>query len=133
MNALYDKGREAFLGGDIDFASDTINMALLSDAYTPDLSADQVFSDISSFVVGTPQALASKTVTGGVADCGDVTYTSVLSGSTVAYVALYKDTGVPGTSTLIAVYDTADGLPFATTGADVSVVIDNGGNRLFKL
>jgi hypothetical protein len=33
----------------------------------------------------------------------------------------------------IVVIDTATGLPFTPTGGDVSIVWDNGTNRIFKL
>ena len=132
-NSLYDKGREGFLTGAINFTSDTINMILVNDSYSPDTSVDQVYSDVSSFVVGSPVALSSKDATSGVANCADVVFSSVAGGSTVAYIVLYKDTGAPSTSTLIALYDTATGLPFSTNGANVTIAIDTGALKLFKL
>ena len=132
-NALYDAGRNAFLTGAINFTSDTIKMALVSSSYTPNLSTHDFWNDVSANVVGTPQTLTTKTATAGVADCDDVTFSAVASGSTVSYLVLYKDTGSTATSNLIACYDTATGLPISTSGADITIRIDNGSNKLFKL
>lgn len=132
-NSLYDAGREEFLTGGIDYSSDTIKMALMADTYTPNVSTDQFWSDVSSNVIGTPQTLSSKTATNGVADCSDVMFTGVGAGNNVDYIVLYKDTGTPSSSTLIALYDTATGLPFTSSGADIVITIDTGSDKLFKL
>ena len=70
-NALYDKGREKFLTGAINASADTLKCALIKDTYAPTLGSDEFFSTLSSHVVGTPQTLTSKTVTGGVLDAAD--------------------------------------------------------------
>ncbi len=134
-NALYDLGRQAFLEGSIAYLTDTIKVALVKSAYTPSLSTHQFYSDLTpgSNVVGTPQTLGSKTSTNGVADAADISYTAVAGGSTVTYLAIYKDTGSAGTSPLIGLVDTATGLPVSTNGGDVSVTWDNGANKIFKL
>ena len=132
-NALYDAGRNSFLTGAINFTSDTIKMALVSSSYTPNLSTHDFWNDVSANVVGTPQTLTTKTATAGVADCDDVTFTAVAGGSTVTYLVLYKDTGSSATSNLIACYDTATGLPITTSGADITIRIDNSSSKLFKL
>lgn len=132
-NALYEAGRDAFLNGDIDYSADTIKMALVSSSYTPNFSTHDFWDDVSANVVGTPQTLASKSTSAGVATCADVTFSAVTSGSTVSYIVLYKDTGTPSTSALIACFDTATGLPISTSGADITIRIDTGSNKLFKL
>ncbi len=134
-NALYDKGREAFASGSISWTSDTIKAALVTNGYTPNLSAHQFYSDLTpgSNVVGTNQTLGSKTATAGVCDAADVSFSAVPSGSTVTYLAIYKDTGSAATSPLIALLDTATGLPFSTNGGTASVAWDNGANKIFKL
>lgn len=50
----------------------------------------------------TDQTLTSPTITNGVADAADPTFTSVSAGSTVHGVLLYKDTGTASTSRAIA-------------------------------
>ncbi|MND43191.1 hypothetical protein D3C80_339830 [compost metagenome] len=131
-NALYDKGREKFLTGAINASADTLKCALIKDTYAPTLGSDEFFSTLSSHVVGTPQTLTSKTVTGGVLDAADVTFSAVPTAA-VKYCAIYKDTGSASTSPLIALFDTAAGLPVSTNGGDIIIAWDNGANKIFKL
>lgn len=131
-NALYDKGREKFLTGAINASADTLKCALIKDTYAPTLGSDEFFSTLSSHVVGTPQTLTSKTVTGGVLDAADVTFSAVPTAA-VKYCAIYKDTGSAVTSPLIALFDTAAGLPVSTNGGDIIIAWDNGANKIFKL
>lgn len=131
-NALYDLGREGFLDGSIDWDTDIIKAALVDAAvYTPNLATDKFLSAIPS-VVATSAALTGKTVTGGVADADDVTWTAV-TGATSEYVVLYKDTGSPSTSRLIALIDTATGLPVTPNGGSINVAWSSGSNKIFKL
>lgn len=133
-NALYDKGREAFLSGTISWSSDNIKTVLVDAAdYTVNLSTHQFLSDVASGGrVATSGNLASKTVTAGVADAADVTFTAVTGDQSEALV-IYKDTGSAATSPLIAYIDTATGLPVTPNGADITVTWDNGSNKIFKL
>lgn len=131
-NALYDKGREAFLAGDLDWDANTIKIALVdTGTYTVDLATHQYLTSLTG-VVGTAQTLGTKTVTNGVADAADVTFTAV-TGATVEALVIYADTGTAGTSRLIAYIDTGTGLPVTPNGGDIIVVFDNGANRIFKL
>ena len=131
-NALYDKGREKFLTGAINASADTLKCALIKDTYAPTLGSDEFFSTLSSHVVGTPQTLTSKTVTGGVLDAADFTFSAVPTAA-VKCCAIYKDTGSAATSPLIALFDTAAGLPVSTNGGDIIIAWDNGANKIFKL
>ncbi|WP_338891687.1 hypothetical protein [Aeromonas rivipollensis] len=131
-NALYDKGREKFLTGAINASADTLKCALIKDTYAPTLGSDEFFSTLSSHVVGTPQTLTSKTVTGGVLDAADVTFSAVPTAA-VKYCAIYKDTGSAATSPLIALFDSAAGLPVSTNGGDIIIAWDPGANKIFKL
>ena len=131
-NALYDLGREAFLTGSINYASDNIKVALVDTAvYTVNLATHDFLSDVSG-IIATSGNLASKTTTAGVADAADITITGV-SNTSIEALVIYKDTGVAGTSNLIAYIDTGTGLPFQTNGGDVTIVWDSGANRIFKL
>lgn len=134
-NALYDKGRQKFLDGGINWSSNTIKVALVKSSYTADLVNHEFYSDLTpaSNVVGTDQTLGSKTSTAGVADAGDITFPTVAAGATVSALAIYYSTGTNSTSPLIALIDTATGLPITTNGGDITVVWDNGTNRIFKL
>ncbi len=133
-NALYGKGKEKFLSGAINLVSDTIKLALVSSAYSPTMASDEFFSTISAYVLNTPQTLGAKTVTLGVFDnTVDPTFTAVSAGSTAKAVVIYKDTGVVGTSPLIAYIDTITGFPLATNGGDIQIVFDSGAYKIFSL
>ena len=132
-NALYGKGKEKLLTASINLSSDTIKAAIVSSAYTVNLSTHEFYSDISASVLNTPGTLGTKTVTLGVFDAADITYTAVTSGSTAKAIVIYKDTGVAGTSPLLAYIDTITGFPLATNGGDITIVWDSGANKIFAL
>jgi hypothetical protein len=129
-NNFYDLGRKYILDGSLVPASDTIKVALLSSAYTPNLATHQFYSDLSG-VLNTPQALASKTTTAGTLKAANITFSSVTLGSTASYVAIYKDTGTTTTSPLIALFDTISGFPFSTNGGDI--VISWNASGIFRV
>lgn len=133
-NALYDKGREAFLKGEISWNSDNIKVVLVDTAdYTVDINAHQYLSSVASGGrVATSGNLASKTTTAGVADAADVTFSAV-TGDPCEALVIYMDTGDAATSPLIAYIDTATGLPVTPNGGDVTVVWDSGSNKVFRL
>lgn len=133
-SALYSKAKEKFLSGSLDLLTDTIKVALVDSAdYTPDTAADEFLSDIpAAGRVAISPALANKTVSGGVFDADDVTITGV-SGDQFEYLVLFKDTGADTTSPLIAIFDTASGLPFTPSGGDVAIIWDSGANKIFAL
>jgi hypothetical protein len=118
-NILYPKGAEAILNGDIDWNTDTIKVALV-DTGTYTYNAAHDFLDDLSGVVGTAQTLGSVTITGGVLDAANPTFTAV-SGATVEALVIYKDTGVAGTSPLLVYIDSATGLPVTPNGGDITV------------
>tara|TARA_R110000803_G_scaffold209053_1_gene278232 strand:- start:254 stop:664 length:411 start_codon:yes stop_codon:yes gene_type:complete len=134
-NALYDLGREAFLSGDITWDGDAIKTILVDSAlYTPNLATDQFLSDVpAGSRTATSSDLVSKTVTAGVADAGDVTYSAVPIDDPQEYVVIYQDTTVEGTSRLIALIDTATGLPVTPNGGDIIVQWSSGADKIFKL
>lgn len=117
-NALYDKGRENFLGGDIDWDANTIKLVCVDEADdTIDLSNDDALDDrAAGSRVATSGAFSTKTKTAGVADADDVTLTSV-TGDQFESIDIYKDTGTESTSLLICNIDTATGLPLTPSWA----------------
>ena|SRR6185312_3299426 len=129
-SALYDKGRDAFLNGGIDWTNDTIKVALVGSGYTANMATDQYYSTISSAVIGDPMALANKSSNAGIADADPVTSAALTSGSTITQVVIYKDTGDASTSPLIARIDVAS---TPTNGGTVTLTWDTGTNRIFKL
>jgi hypothetical protein len=132
-NALFDKGRESFLKGEIDWSTDTIKAVLVdTGTYTVDLVNHQFYSDLTGVVGSASAAFTTKTTTAGVADADNLTFTAV-SGATAEALVIYQDTGTTTTSRLIAYIDTATGLPVTPNGGDITVSWDNGSNKIFKL
>jgi hypothetical protein len=133
-NALYDLGREAFLGGDLDYDANTIKLYLVDNAdYTVNLATHDFADDVATAgKVATSGAFASKTKTNGVADAADVVLTAV-SGDPSESIVIWQDSGTQSTSRLIAYIDTATGLPVTPNGGDITVQWDNGANKIFKL
>ena len=133
-NALYNKGREGFLDGNIDWDTDDIRCILIDTAdYTVDLATHDNLDDVPGDArVATSGALTSKTVTDGVADAADVTLSSV-TGDTCEAIVIYKHTGTESTSRLIAYIDSATGLPVTPNGGDITIQWDAGANKIFKL
>lgn len=134
-NALFDKGREAFLGGDLDWDANNIKLVCVDHADdTPNVSTDDFLDDLSApSRVATSGNFANKTKTSGVADADDVTLTSV-TGDPFESIVIYNDS--PATEAgkhLIAYIDTATGLPLTPNGGDVIVQWDSGANKIFKL
>jgi hypothetical protein len=133
-NALYDKGREGFLDGTIDWDTDDIRLILIDEADdTIDLAADDNLDDRAAGArVATSGAFASKTVTAGVADAADVTLSTV-TGDPSESIDIYQHTGTESTSRLICNIDTATGLPVTPNGGDITIQWDSGANKIFKL
>lgn len=132
-NAVYDKGRQAFLEGGVAWLTDNIKVVLVDTAAYTFSQTHQFLSDIAVGArIATSANIASKTSTDGVADAADLTFTAV-TGASIEALVIYKDTGVAATSALIAYIDTATGLPFTPSGGNVTITWDNGANKIFKL
>ena len=140
-NALYDPGREGFLGGDIDWDADNIKVCLV-DTGSYSFSAAHQYMNYdtvpSAAQIAMSANLSSKTKTNGVADAADVTFSSV-SGNQSEALIIFADGGDGGTSQsgtndlLIAYIDTASGLPVTPNGGDIGITWDSGANKIFKL
>lgn len=134
-NTLYDKAREKFLRGQINWDTDSIKVCLVDSAqYTPVYTTHEFLSDVPvGAITASGVALVNKTSVSGSADADDVTFTTV-TGPQSEYLILYKDVGgVAADSPLIAVIDSATGLPITPNGGDIIIVWDNGTNKIFKL
>jgi hypothetical protein len=126
-NAIYPKWKEAIMQASANSALTGTVKAALVDTGTYTYSAAHEFLSSLTGVVGTAQTLASKTFTNGVFDAADVTYTAV-TGATVEAVVIYIDTGVAGTSRLVAYLDTDyTNLPVTPNGGNITIAWDATG------
>jgi hypothetical protein len=131
-NAIYPLYKQALLDGDtnIDVNDGTVKVALVDTGTYTYSAAHQFLSDLSG-VVGTAQTIANTTVTNGLFDGDNVTFTAV-TGNTVEALVIYIDTGVAGTSRLVAYIDTSvTGLPVTPNGGDISITWNASG--IFQL
>jgi len=112
---VYNNFKELLLKKDTNFASDTLKLMLLSSSHTPDQDAHDFIDDCSSNeITGTNYTAGGATLTGasvsqdntdneGVFDANDVSWTTATI--TSRYAVLYRDTGTPATSPVIAIWD----------------------------
>lgn len=76
-NQLYPKAKEDFLAGNLNLSSNVVTIALIdTDIYTFSTSHEDRLDVPNTAVVATAN-LASKTITSGVFDAADATFTSV--------------------------------------------------------
>jgi len=130
-NKLYPKGAEKLLGAQINLAADTIKAALVPSGYTFSNAHEHV-ADLGT-LVGQPVVLEGKVIAGGVFDANDVAFGAIAAGSTVKALVLFKDSGSPATSPLIAYYDDVVGFPFSTNGGAVSIPWSDGALKIISL
>lgn len=131
-NALYPKAKEAFLNGSINMVSNTITIALVDTGVYTYSSSHQYRNEVSNSAVISSATLSNKTITNGVFDADDATFSSV-TGANCEALLIFQDTGIQSTSRLIAYIDSATGLPILPNGGDISVAFSSGSSRIFAL
>lgn len=127
-NAIYPIYKQALLDdlSDIDLNDGTVKVALV-DTNTYTYSAAHDFYNDLSGVVGTPQTIGNTTVTNGVFDGDNVTFTAV-TGNSVEALVIYIDTTNVATSRLVAYIDTGvTGFPVTPNGGDITVTWNASG------
>ena len=132
-NAIYDKYKQSLLSGAANVAldSETVKVSLVDSADESFNSTDQYYSDVVTAGVVATATLQNVTVTNGVLNADDVSFSSV-SGDTSEALLFWIDTGNTSTSHLIAWIDTnIDGLPITPDGSDIDVTWAVDG--IFKL
>jgi hypothetical protein len=127
-NSIYPIYKQALLDdlSDIDLNDGTVKVALI-DTNTYSYSAAHDFYNDLSGVVGTPQTIGNTTVTNGVFDGDNVTFTAV-TGASVEALVIYIDTTNVATSRLVAFIDTGvTGLPVTPNGGDITITWNASG------
>ncbi len=127
-NFIYDKAADGLWGGDIAFDTDSVKVVLVDTAsYTADKANDEFLSSIpGAAVTATTPNLTGKTISARAIDADDPVFTAVTGDESEALV-LYQDTGVPGSSRLLAYVDTATGLPATPNGTDITIIFNVNG------
>lgn len=139
-NAIYPDMLERFLdpnaagngGVGVDFNTNTITNSLHASTYTYD-DTDEDFADLTGQIDSQRETIGSPTVTAGVFDGANTTFTTVAGGSTIDSYVISKSTGTPANDQLIAYFDTDSGgaIALATNGGDVTVAYNASG--IFEL
>ncbi len=132
-NALYPIAKAGWLDltSNYDINDGTVKVALIDLADYTYSAAHNFWDDAEAAVVGTPQTIANTTVTAGLFDGDNVTFSAV-SGDPVEALIIYVDTGSSATSPLIAYIDTGvTGLPVTPNGGDITITWNASG--IFQL
>jgi hypothetical protein len=136
-HALYDLGRESILEGEISWSGDNIKVALVKIGgghYVVNLATDEFLSIIAGAdIIATTANLGTKTTAAGVAGAANTVFSAVAAGPAAGAIVIYKDTGVAGTSNLIAYIDDYAGLPVTPNGSDINVSWPTSSSLIFKL
>jgi hypothetical protein len=133
-NAIYPKWKEAVMQAAPNSSLSGTVRAALVDTGTYTYSAAHEFLTSLSGRVGTDQTLGAKTFVNGVLRNGAATTWPAVSGATVEAIVIYIDTGVAGTSRLVAFIDSGQtGLPVTPNGGDITMTWDSGANGIFAL
>lgn len=120
-NIVYPTYR-IFLGsgaGTLDLTAVDVKVSAIDVAAYTYNQADEFFDDIpGAAVIATSTALANKALlaASGAFDADDIEFAG-FAGASIEALVVWADSGVPGTSRLLAYIDTAAGLPFTPDGA----------------
>ena len=131
-NALYSKAKESFLNGSINMVANTVTIALVDTGVYTFSSSHQFRNEVSNSAVISSTTLTNKTITNGVFDADDATFSSV-TGANCEALLIFQDTGIQTTSRLVAYIDSATGLPILPNGGDISVAFSSGSSKIFAL
>lgn len=132
-NLIYPKWKVAranALTPDMDSGAVNIKAVLVDAASYTYSAAHEFLSDVPGGArVSTSGNLAGKALssTTAVLDADDFVLASVTAGPPAENMIFYHDTGVEGTSRLIAFFDTATGLPVTPNGGNINIVINASG------
>jgi hypothetical protein len=137
-NTLFDSARKGFLEGRFNWNNDsgeTYKCILVdTNIYTPNIQLHTTLADVTNAAIFSQHLpLVGRTTAGGAADAEDITFQSVPAGTTYEALILYRDQGASNASELLAIIDTATGLPITANGGDIIVVWDNGTNKIFRV
>jgi hypothetical protein len=131
-NAIYPKYKEALLNNSANSAitgsgTTGLYVALVDTGTYTYSSAHEFYSSLSG-VVGTDQEITTPTLTNGVVDGGDVTFSAVSGNSVEALVIYRKNAGANTTWRLVAYIDTGQtGLPVTPNGGSITITWNASG------
>ena len=127
-NAIYPLWLESLLqAGASSALTGTVTATLVDLADYTYSAAHEFIDDVPAAARVASEALGSKTYAAGVFDAADTTFSAV-TGDPCEALVVWIDTGVGGSSRLVAYYDSGvTGLPVTPNGGDVTVVWNASG------
>lgn len=130
-NALYPKFKEALLNKEHDLDTDSIKATLIDSADYTYGAGHTTYADATvpaAAKVAVSSALTSPTITNGVFDTADFSWTSV-TGDVSEAIIVWNDTPTtPTADPLIAFYDTGvTGLPVTPNSGNINVTVNGSG------
>lgn len=132
-DGIYALFVESMMNKEIDLDTDTIKVMLVDTAdYTVSLAAHHYLTSVPAAARVATATLANKTITAGVFDADDVTFSTV-TGDPCEAIVIYQDTGTEATSHLICYITSATGLPVTPQGGSIMIVWSSGANKIFKI
>ena len=134
-NFIYGKAKEAMLNGQINVASNSLKVLLVSSSYVPSVNSDQYVSNINvNHIINRSGAIQNVTNTLGVLDASDIVI-SEHDGSAFNAVVLYQNGTSDSDSRLISYIDTSAGLPFVGVNFSLPVTIiwNNSFSKIISL
>ncbi len=137
-SGMYLKAKAQIGQGAFNWLSDVFRWMLLTDAHTPDFDLHDFVDDVSAQEVSVGgyarQTVTSPAVNEDTAgdeaeyDCADPTFSSLASGETIGFSAIYKQVGgsdaTPADDRLLVLHDLTD---TPTNGGDVTLQVDAEG------
>lgn len=133
---MYDKGRENFAKGQVDWTTGDIRLVFVDTTlYTVNAATDATLADIAAGarVATSAAGLTSPTATLGVMDAADHTINSVSGAQFAAIVVIKYDSVTPDNSLLLFYIDNYSGLPATPNGGNITVAFPNDTNKICKL
>jgi hypothetical protein len=129
-NTAYNRFLQGLLAKELDLDSDSIKATLIDSAdYTFSASHTTYATDVASGAkVAVSAALGSPSITSGVFDTADFTWSSVTGDQSEA-VILWDDTpSTPVADPLCVFYDTGmTGMPVTPSGGDINFTVNASG------
>jgi len=134
---VYDLARQSFMNGGFDLTTDTVKIMLVRTGaghYVVNGATDQFVTAIASGDrIAISAQLTSVSTTAGVFDAANTLWAAVAAGAACGAFVVFKDTGTPSTSPLIAYVDSYSGLPVTPNGSDINVSFPTDPNKILKL
>jgi hypothetical protein len=128
-SAIYNSAKLKLLSGNINLGTDTINVALCTSSYTPNIDTQTYYSDITNELpTAGGYTVGGATLTGETVTQDNTNNRAIFAGNNVSwtnatftarYAVLYKNTGTGTTSPLIAYIDFGIDKTFAAETATI--------------